>query len=116
MEEKKPTKVAVIGGKEKIDMEKLRAEFGDDVIVVDAKDVADLNNPFTSRQPMMITAPEIFDPRIIMDDDWSSVPRSDRRGTNAKVRNSKEDPKIQRNDPCPCGSGKKYKKCCGNVK
>ena len=19
-----------------------------------------------------------------------------------------------RNDPCPCGSGKKYKKCCGN--
>ena len=23
------------------------------------------------------------------------------------------DPKIGRNDPCPCGSGKKYKKCCG---
>lgn len=22
---------------------------------------------------------------------------------------------IKRNDPCPCGSGKKYKKCCGNV-
>jgi len=22
-------------------------------------------------------------------------------------------PKIVRNDPCPCGSGKKYKKCCG---
>lgn len=21
-------------------------------------------------------------------------------------------PKIGRNDPCPCGSGKKYKKCC----
>ncbi|HSW71157.1 MAG TPA: YchJ family metal-binding protein, partial [Gammaproteobacteria bacterium] len=21
--------------------------------------------------------------------------------------------KIQRNDPCPCGSQKKYKKCCG---
>ncbi len=21
--------------------------------------------------------------------------------------------KPQRNDPCPCGSGKKYKKCCG---
>ena len=27
------------------------------------------------------------------------------------VRN--EGPKIGRNDPCPCGSGKKYKKCCG---
>ena len=24
-----------------------------------------------------------------------------------------EGPKIGRNDPCPCGSGKKYKKCCG---
>ncbi|MHC4563453.1 MAG: SEC-C metal-binding domain-containing protein [Planctomycetota bacterium] len=23
------------------------------------------------------------------------------------------DAAIQRNDPCPCGSGKKYKKCCG---
>ncbi len=25
----------------------------------------------------------------------------------------REAPKIGRNDPCPCGSGKKYKKCCG---
>lgn len=22
-------------------------------------------------------------------------------------------PKVGRNDPCPCGSGKKFKKCCG---
>ncbi len=26
----------------------------------------------------------------------------------------REEPKIGRNDPCPCGSGKKYKKCCGS--
>ncbi len=25
----------------------------------------------------------------------------------------REQPKIGRNDPCPCGSGKKYKHCCG---
>lgn len=25
----------------------------------------------------------------------------------------RQEPKIGRNDPCPCGSGKKYKKCCG---
>lgn len=25
----------------------------------------------------------------------------------------REQPKIGRNDPCPCGSGKKYKQCCG---
>jgi hypothetical protein len=24
-----------------------------------------------------------------------------------------KDKKVGRNDPCPCGSGKKYKKCCG---
>jgi SEC-C motif-containing protein len=29
----------------------------------------------------------------------------------APVRNA--GPKVGRNDPCPCGSGKKYKKCCG---
>ena len=26
----------------------------------------------------------------------------------------RETPKVGRNDPCPCGSGKKYKKCCGS--
>jgi uncharacterized protein YecA (UPF0149 family) len=25
----------------------------------------------------------------------------------------RETPKLGRNDPCPCGSGKKYKKCHG---
>jgi len=25
----------------------------------------------------------------------------------------KRGPKVGRNDPCPCGSGKKYKHCCG---
>ena len=25
----------------------------------------------------------------------------------------REAPKVGRNDPCPCGSDKKYKKCCG---
>jgi preprotein translocase subunit SecA len=28
----------------------------------------------------------------------------------------RESNKIGRNEPCPCGSGKKYKKCCGTVK
>jgi hypothetical protein len=27
----------------------------------------------------------------------------------------REEPKVGRNDPCPCGSGKKYKKCCGKA-
>ncbi len=27
----------------------------------------------------------------------------------------RDTPKVGRNDPCPCGSGKKYKKCCGRT-
>ncbi len=30
-----------------------------------------------------------------------------------KVEPIKADKAPSRNDPCPCGSGKKYKKCCG---
>ena len=32
-------------------------------------------------------------------------------GMNKTVVN--KEPKVGRNDPCPCGSGKKYKNCCG---
>ncbi len=33
------------------------------------------------------------------------------------VKTIKRDkPKVRPNDPCPCGSGKKYKKCCGRLK
>ena len=31
----------------------------------------------------------------------------------APAAKGKKDGKVGRNDPCPCGSGKKYKKCCG---
>jgi preprotein translocase subunit SecA len=30
-----------------------------------------------------------------------------------KVAPIHADKTVSRNDPCPCGSGKKYKKCCG---
>jgi hypothetical protein len=26
---------------------------------------------------------------------------------------SRTEPKVGRNDPCPCGNGRKFKKCCG---
>ena len=31
----------------------------------------------------------------------------------AKKKPTVKGNKIKRNDPCPCGSGKKYKQCCG---
>jgi preprotein translocase subunit SecA len=41
-------------------------------------------------------------------------PRPSRTGGDDVIRQVKRDePKVGRNDPCPCGSGKKYKKCHG---
>ena len=45
-------------------------------------------------------------------------PRADMANGNRDAANStvplkKEKAKVGRNDPCPCGSGKKYKNCCG---
>lgn len=40
-----------------------------------------------------------------------SVTAQHTQGQSITVRRSS--PKIGRNDPCPCGSGKKYKNCCG---
>ncbi len=34
-------------------------------------------------------------------------------GDGVKKPKKREAEKVGRNDPCPCGSGKKYKKCCG---
>ncbi len=34
----------------------------------------------------------------------------------AKGTVKRRQPKVGRNDPCPCGSGKKYKHCCGRAK
>ncbi len=43
-----------------------------------------------------------------------TAPRPARTGGDDVVRTVRRDePKIGRNDPCPCGSGKKYKKCHG---
>lgn len=35
-----------------------------------------------------------------------------RFGTQAPMPRRRASPKVGRNDPCPCGSGKKFKKCC----
>lgn len=41
----------------------------------------------------------------------NSVMQSRTQGATVTVRRTS--PKVGRNDPCPCGSGKKYKQCCG---
>jgi SEC-C motif-containing protein len=43
------------------------------------------------------------------DGNWVYVGQLQPKGQTVR----REQPKIGRNDPCPCGSGKKFKKCCG---
>jgi preprotein translocase subunit SecA len=38
-------------------------------------------------------------------------PKAEPEPAAPQIKNTK--PKTGRNEPCPCGSGKKYKKCCG---
>jgi SEC-C motif-containing protein len=45
------------------------------------------------------------------DDKWMFVDGEQIAGPPIR----REGPKVGRNDPCSCGSGKKYKKCCGKA-
>lgn len=49
--------------------------------------------------------------------EWSNIFDDEKRKQIKKDFNRSKivvkEEKIGRNDPCPCGSGKKYKKCCG---
>ncbi|MBK5252248.1 MAG: SEC-C domain-containing protein [Peptostreptococcaceae bacterium] len=52
---------------------------------------------------------------------WNNLLSAEKREEIKKDFNSsktfkREEEKVGRNDPCPCGSGKKYKKCCGKNK
>lgn len=38
---------------------------------------------------------------------------SEAAAAQEKAKPVRTGPKVGRNDPCPCGSGKKYKHCCG---
>ena len=50
-------------------------------------------------------------------EEWNDIFDEDTRKALYKEQKSSttivKDAKIYPNDPCPCGSGKKYKKCCG---
>ncbi|TYS63338.1 SEC-C domain-containing protein [Bacillus infantis] len=43
----------------------------------------------------------------------SSMEKKQLKPLPAADKDTNADAKVRRNDPCPCGSGKKYKKCCG---
>ncbi|MEA1968155.1 MAG: preprotein translocase subunit SecA [Thermodesulfobacteriota bacterium] len=60
---------------------------------------------------IQIAMPEEFNEMRNPDNDNLILSHSDESVVKTPI--TRTNPKIGRNDPCPCGSGKKYKKCCG---
>jgi SEC-C motif-containing protein len=69
--------------------------------------IEDIVEAFDWLAPLAADAPDDADPdapidpgsRLLAEPDWQEPVRNPLR-------------ELGRNDPCPCGSGKKYKKCC----
>jgi len=83
---------------------------------------------FCSEKGVELNEGALDDPRTqALQNEWKSTPRDafDGRTPAEMMEDSpglmpgkvetfrREEPRVGRNDPCPCGSGKKYKKCCG---
>jgi len=45
---------------------------------------------------------------------WRAAPVSDEEAAHTPVTRGSD--KVGRNAPCPCGSGRKFKRCCGRAK
>lgn len=63
---------------------------------------------------------EVLDDRLIsagrspvFDVEWWNWPSEGFEDEEEESRRPARSTKVGRNEPCPCGSGKKYKKCCG---
>lgn len=86
-------------------------EENPDVIIIDEETAFkhrvdfDYGPGYINPSPLDFFMPEI-------NDLYEDVPKKLRGKRVDPVRDSKTDPKIGRNELCPCGSGLKYKKCC----
>jgi len=50
---------------------------------------------------------------MLEEDDFDWEPEQD--DGSETLRTTPNAPKVGRNEPCPCGSGKKFKNCCGTL-
>jgi len=72
-------------------------------------DDEDLDMADDKRDELLRQSPDLIARCVQTLDDW----RRARDSAFAPPAWRVDRPKVGRNDPCPCGSGKKYKKCCG---
>ena len=62
------------------------------------------------------TSRTLFNVRVeqkVEREEVAKVTGTNKDDTSVRAPKKREDKKVYPNDPCPCGSGKKYKQCCG---
>ena len=64
-----------------------------------------------SAMPQMLSRPE----SLLNPETASNRPQESQPAPRLELPLKRELPKAGRNDPCPCGSGKKFKSCCGRL-
>ncbi len=57
-----------------------------------------------------------IDPKLMKREQVAQVTGTNKDDSLGKTPIKRSAAKVMPNDPCPCGSGKKYKQCCGSVK
>ena len=80
-----------------------------------AKDVAEFDNQLEQERPQQLDAthPAAKGIADAMQNPADSKEANKDEQSEGTFR--REVPKVGRNEPCPCGSGKKYKQCCGKL-
>jgi len=97
-------------------MNRRRAVTNADAITVTDSEAADIRR--AREQQARAQAAQQAQPATVADVFASMMSQSGRRAAEAARQQpaapvQRTAPSVGRNDPCPCGSGKKYKKCCG---
>ena len=114
-----PKKIAEIQKRQLADVERLRAirderirelQAAKEQAVLQGESSEEIDREIAEEEKENVEEASVVIKREQMANPTSTSGGSENSTSSSTVRKSK---KVGRNDPCPCGSGKKYKKCCG---
>jgi SEC-C motif/Protein of unknown function (DUF1186) len=87
-------------------------------IFEDYKAISDWDKPMSEEdhkaflEKMKFHENELANKKQVIAENERKIMENERKVSFAQAQSGEQ--KVGRNEPCPCGSGKKYKKCCGN--
>jgi uncharacterized protein YecA (UPF0149 family) len=115
MQEVKKKTIGIVGANDPASIQRLLAAAGSDVDMSEVEIIDPNNLPNVEDLVYFKTQEVVHQIEMIkcaQDVKYSHLTKKQQEAEIKAIRNSKTDPKINRNEPCPCGSGKKYKRCC----